>query len=467
MMFNRPSLRDRSKKSAHLAEIVRSSTDAIISKSLEGKIISWNAAAERIFGYSATEMIGQSIRRLIPLELQGEEDEILERLRAGEIITKFETVRLHRDGRLVPIALTVSPIRGPDGAIVGASKIAHDLSGEQAVRTEHRDRDVRFRMLADNMDQLAWIGNSAGALYWYNQRWYDYTGTDFDTMQGWGWQKVQHPDHVDRVNTLWAKALAKGEGWEDTFPLRAADGSYRWFLSRAHPIRDDTGTITHWFGTNTDITDRREYEERIRLLLGECNHRAKNMLTMIQAVVHRTATSDPDLVERLSQRIGALGANQDLLIQREWVGAPIRDLITSHLAFAEDVLGHRVTLDGPPLDLLPRAAETIGLAIHELTTNACKYGALSTDKGAVAIAWSVEGDRKGKDAAFHLEWIESGGPPVEPPKRSGFGTMLIKRNPARALKAQVDCEYSADGFRWSLDSPLSSVSTIGQTNLDE
>ncbi|MEP7315860.1 MAG: sensor histidine kinase [Sphingomicrobium sp.] len=123
------------------------------------------------------------------------------------------------------------------------------------------------------------------------------------------------------------------------------------------------------------------------------------MLTTIQAVVHRTATSDPDLVERLSQRLGALGANQDLLIQREWVGAPTRDLISSHLAFADDVLGKRVTLGGPAIDLLPTAAETIGLAIHELTTNACKYGALSTDEGNVVIAWSV--DAEGKDAAVH------------------------------------------------------------------
>jgi len=141
---------------------------------------------------------------------------------------------------------------------------------EQALR----DSEERWRTLADNMSQFAWMADAAGSLFWYNRRWYDYTGTTFESMQGWGWRTVHHPDHLDRVLESWRRAREAGEAWEDTFPLRGQDGQYRWFLSRAIPIRDEQGRIFRWFGTNTDVTDLRrtqeelrESEERLRLAL--------------------------------------------------------------------------------------------------------------------------------------------------------------------------------------------------------
>ncbi|MGE3416297.1 MAG: PAS domain-containing protein [Bradyrhizobium sp.] len=118
--------------------------------------------------------------------------------------------------------------------------------------------------LVDAIPQLAWIADAAGDINWYNQRWYDYTGTDFEQMQGWGWQKVHHPEHVDRVVAKIRLAFESGTPWEDTFPLRSKDGTYRWFLSRALPFRDASGRITRWYGTNTDITERKEIESALR-----------------------------------------------------------------------------------------------------------------------------------------------------------------------------------------------------------
>lgn len=129
-----------------------------------------------------------------------------------------------------------------------------------------RESEERFRTLADNISQLAWMTDENGWIYWYNKRWYDYTGTTFEEMQGWGWQKVHHPDHVQRVTEKFKHNLETGETWEDTFPLRGRDGNYRWFLSRAVPIRSDDGRIYRWFGTNTDITELLEAQEEIREL---------------------------------------------------------------------------------------------------------------------------------------------------------------------------------------------------------
>lgn len=126
-----------------------------------------------------------------------------------------------------------------------------------------RESEERFRMVADNMSQFAWTADPTGWIFWYNQRWYDYTGTTLEEMQGWGWKKVHHPDHVQRVVVHIQRSWDTGEPWEDTFPLRGKDGAYRWFLSRALPIRDAEGRIVRWFGTNTDITEQRENEEAL------------------------------------------------------------------------------------------------------------------------------------------------------------------------------------------------------------
>ena len=131
-----------------------------------------------------------------------------------------------------------------------------------------RESEERFRALADNIPNLAWMTDSKGWIFWYNKQWYDYTGTTLEEMQGWGWQKVHHPDYIDAVTKEWSASIEMGEIWEDTFPLRGKDGNYRWFLSRAIPIRDGQGKVQRWFGTNTDITERKQAEEVLRRQAG-------------------------------------------------------------------------------------------------------------------------------------------------------------------------------------------------------
>jgi diguanylate cyclase (GGDEF)-like protein/PAS domain S-box-containing protein len=248
-----------------LAAIVESSDDAIISKDLDGVITSWNKGAERIFGYSAKEAIGRPVSILIPLDRVDEESQILKRIRKGERIEHYETLRRRRDGSYVDISLTVSPIKDTSGTIVGASKIAREITERKRAEEALRASEEQFRTLADNIAQFAWMADEKGSIFWYNKRWYEYTGTTFEDMQGSSWRKkVHHPDHVDRVVTRIQASWDTGEPWEDIFPLRGRDGNYRWFLSRAQPIRDASGRVVRWLGTNTDITEQHAVEETLR-----------------------------------------------------------------------------------------------------------------------------------------------------------------------------------------------------------
>lgn len=247
-----------------LAAVVAASSDAIVSKTLDGIILSWNAGAERLFGYSAAEAIGQAINIIIPPDLQDQERMILDRIARGEPAEHFQTVRVAKDGRLLDVSLTVSPLRDDQGRVVGASKVARDVSGQKRAEQAIRESEERFRELANNIDQFVWTCDALGQATWFNRRWCEYTGTSLEDMVGDGWTRVHDPRHLQRVVDGLQRCNASGDPWEDTFPLRSKDGRYRWFLSRAKPIRDTGGRVIRWLGTNTDVTEYLQMEEALR-----------------------------------------------------------------------------------------------------------------------------------------------------------------------------------------------------------
>lgn len=435
-------------ESSWLSAIITSSTDAIISKTTDGIIASWNPAAERLFGYAPEEVIGKSIRMLIPEARQTEEDEILAAIQANKTVSNLRTVRRHKDGHDLHIMVTVSPIHDADGKIVGASKIVRDLSAELESREKLEQSETQFKALADNIPQLAWMCDPNGQIFWYNKRWYEFTGADEATTLGHGWKTVHHPEHEARATEHFLSSLKKGEVWEDTFPLRGKDGKFRWFLSRAHPIKGDDGNIIMWFGTNTDVTDQKQHEERIQLLLGEVNHRAKNMLTLVQAIARQTMASGENFLDRFSERMRSLASSQDLLVNSGWRGARVEDIMSSQLAHLEDFIGTRILLNGPHVRLTSAAAQSLGMALHELATNAGKYGALSNETGQVHITWNVHTEDDVN--RFEISWVESGGPPVEAPDRRGFGSTVIEKMTRIAFGYPVKLEFLPEGLRWHL-----------------
>jgi len=164
-----------------------------------------------------------------------------------------------------------------------------------------RESEARFRELADNISQFAWTADAKGWRYWYNKRWYDYTGTTLEDMQGWGWQKVHHPEHVDRVVQRIRQSFETGTPWEDTFPLRSKDGNYRWFLSRALPIRNEAGDVIRWFGTNTDVTEQIEAENALR----ESEQELRTARDAAEAALRNLRETQASLIE--AEKFAALG----------------------------------------------------------------------------------------------------------------------------------------------------------------
>jgi PAS domain S-box-containing protein len=446
--------------SAFLAAIVESSSDAIVGKTLNGTVRSWNAAADRMFGYRADEIVGRSIRLLIPEDRQSEEDRILATVVRGERIEPFETVRLKKDGHELRVSVTVSPVRDATGHVIAASKIARDITEQANLRDQLEVTRERFNLLADNISQLAWIADGSGWIFWYNKRWYEYTGTTLEQMQGWGWKDVHHPEHVDRVVRRISHSWETGESWEDTFPLRGANGQYRWFLSRARPIRDVSGKLLYWFGTNTDVTAQRIAEDRNEVLLAELAHRSKNLMTLVQSLARRTAAQGGDFINELDERIAGLAATQDLLVRRNWGSIPVLDMIRAQLRF---VGGNerRIQCAGPDIFLSASAAECLSMAIHELSTNALKYGALSVEAGHVEIDWDVTDYDSSPKSEFQMQWREVGGPPVAQPQKLGFGSQLVTDVPRLQLAAKAAVDYAKDGLRWRLAAPVSNVLAIG------
>jgi PAS domain S-box-containing protein len=347
--------------------------------------------------------------------------------------------------------VVVSPISGDEGVAAALLSISRDISDQQAAEDALRASEERFRVMADNISQLAWMCDRLGEVTWYNKRWLDYTGLSFEEMKDWGWAQVQHPDHVDRVVASVTLSRESGEAWEDTFPLRTKDGEYRWFLSRAVPIRDGAGEIVRWFGTNTDITERRQAEEQRTVLVNELNHRVKNTLATVQSIAMQTLRSTErsgDAREIFESRLASLSRAHEVLTHHGWEGAGLRAIVTQALDPFRAAAEPRIAIDGPDVGLSPKQALGLSMALHELATNAVKYGALSNELGRVKVLWRIISE------VLELTWVEESGPTVTPPKRKGFGSRLIERSLANELSGEVRLEYLSKGVIANIRTPL-------------
>jgi PAS domain S-box-containing protein len=307
--------RKRSEEAAlRLAAIIESSEDAIVSKDLDGIITSWNGGAERIFGYLSEEIIGKPITILIPPDYQKEEEALIERIRRGQRVEHYETVRQRKHGGLIDISLTLSPVRNAQGKVIGVSKIARDI-------TEHKRSEAQIVNLAR-----------------------------------------------------------------------------------------------------------------------EAEHRTKNILSTVLATVRLSHSDTSDGLKQLIEgRISALAKVHTLFVESRWAGAELHRLVTQELLAYSGERAARVRIDGPAVMLEPSTAQTTAISLHELATNAAKYGSLSAAGGHVEISWSLT------DGRLSLRWIESGGPTVTPPTRRGFGTRIME-NMIGQLKGEVRFDWRDQGL---------------------
>ena len=429
-----------------LAAIVTWSSDAIVSKTPNGTITSWNSAASLLLGYSAPEMIGQSIRILIPADRQGEEDMILSRIAAGERVDNYETARLSKDGRSIDVSVTISPIRDQSGTVIGASKIIRDITEKK--RAE-RAEALLAAIVASSSDPIL-SKTLDGTITSWNAAAAKLFGYSAPEMIGQSIRTLIPADRQGEEDRILSR-IATGERIDNYETVRLSKGGRAIDVSvTISPIRDQSGTVIGASKIILDITEKKRADEQIRLLLREVNHRARNMLGLVQAIARQTLISgSQDFLSRFLERIQALSANQDLLIRNEWRGISIQDLVNVQLATFKDLFGTRITMSGPQLKLTPAAAQSLGLALHELVTNAAKYGALSNHEGCIDIAWGHE------NSQFSISWVERNGPPVEMPDRRGFGTTVISTAIESSIGAQVEMNYARSGFIWSMKCPAS------------
>ena len=316
---------------------------------------------------------------------------------------------------------------------------------EQSLR---RSED-HYRHAVELNPQVSWTSWPDGQLNHVSKRWQDWTGT---TGLGSTWADGLHPEDRERTFAIWGRCVETGEPYDIEHRVKFVDGSYRWARSRAFPRRNERGEILLWYGTTEDIHDRKLAEERQRLLINELNHRVKNTLATVQAIAFQTLKGDIPLAEaraRFESRLLALSQAHNLLTEQNWEGAPLRQVVsdaTDHLADPA-----RITIEGEGLWLAPRAALALSLAMHELSTNAAKYGSLSAEGGRVEVRWTIEDD------LLRLDWKEKGGPPVAAPARRGFGSRLIERGLAADLGGTAALAFEPDGLRCTITASLSAV----------
>jgi PAS domain S-box-containing protein len=310
--------------------------------------------------------------------------------------------------------------------------------------------EKHFQLLADFVPQLMWLANPDGWIYWYNKWGYDYTGATPEQVLGWGWQAVLEPKALPAVMERWTRAIVTGEPFEIVFPIRAADGTFHPFLSRVQPMKDDQGRVLRWFGAITDITEQKRAEEHLQLLLNELNHRVKNTLATVQAIASQSMRDLPrENFEAFSDRLVALSCAHDLLMQRNWEAADLRDIVTQSLApLCSMRPDGRLMVDGPAVLIPADKVASWSMALHELGTNALKHGAFKTDTGKVKIVWDSP-----QHGRLRFRWSEHGGPPVTEPRHRGFGSRLIE-NLGRELTGSTNMLFEPGGLICTIDAPV-------------
>jgi PAS domain S-box-containing protein len=411
-----------------------------------------NEAFGRILGYSLDELFAKSVRDITHPDDFAVDMVNSALMRAGKMNSaEMDKRYVRKDGSIVTCRLTVSCVRKSDRSIDYFVGIIQDITWRKQAEEELRRSEERFRssllyspvpiMLFDDREKVLAVSTS-----WLEAS--GYSREDLSTIEDWTARAYGERQRDMREGIRWIIS-EEPEAQPNEQAIRTKDGRERlWsFVTSALGTKSDGRRL--FITVAQDVTERKLHEEQVHLLMREVNHRAKNILSLVQAIAHETAAREPtDFVERFTERIQALAANQNLLVRNEWRGVDVNDLVHAQLSPFADLMGSRIVVDGPKLRLSTTAAQAIGLVLHELVTNAGKYGALSTEAGQVEIQWEVAGDD-----TFAMSWIERDGPPVSTPTRRGFGTIVMEAMTGYSMGGAVDLDYAPSGLTWRLTCP--------------
>nr|WP_280514506.1 HWE histidine kinase domain-containing protein [Chthonobacter albigriseus] len=314
-----------------------------------------------------------------------------------------------------------------------------------------KESEDHYRHTVELNPQVTWTARPDGQLDRVATRWSDWTGND---GLGANWGEAVHPEDLESSILAWATSCATGMPYDIEHRIRMKSGAYRWMRSRAYPRRDDRGGVIAWYGTTEDIDEEKRAGDQQQLLIRELHHRVKNTLATVQAVMGSTARASGTVAqfqEAFSARIASLARTHTLLTASDRQRVSFRELIEAELApYAER---ERVALSGPGIELASEIAVPLGMAIHELTTNAAKYGALSTPAGRISVDWQCSGP----SPVMVWQWRERGGPAVQPQRVQGFGSKLLQRVLREQIGAEVNFDFDPLGLNVQARIPLTAM----------
>ncbi len=428
--------------------------DAVVVMRRDGTVADWNRCAEIIFGWSRSEAVGRPMGEMIvPDRYRTAHDEGLRRyLTTGEgpvLDRRIEITAINRSGREFPIELTITVTDySGEKAFLG---FLRDISDRKEAELALAESEARLQATYNHA--LVGIGEVSedGRFLRANDQFCRITGYALEELRQIGFLDITHPDDVEEdlrlFDNLWRGEI---DGYTREKRYVKKDGAIVWIELAASIVRGGAGARSFGVRIVRDISERRRAEEHQQLLVNELNHRVKNTLAIVQSLAQQSFKEIAVPRERMAAfegRLSALSAAHDLLTQRNWEAASIRSIISAAL-LPFQCSDSSVAMAGPDVLLPPQTSVSLALAVHELATNAAKYGALSLPSGQVSIRWDIVEDR------LKWEWIEFGGPPVLPPESRGFGTRMIERALAAELSGEVQIEFLPTGVACLLDAPL-------------
>ena len=340
----------------------------------------------------------------------------------------------------------------------GRPSAIDDAAISDALAATHRESERRFRSLLGALPVAVYTTDTAGRITFYNEAAAELWGhrPELGKSEWCGSWRLLFPDGTPMRHDECPMAIALREARALTGEAIAVrpDGVQVPFAAYPKALFDESGALIGAVNTLVDITHRKAHEERQRLLVNELNHRVKNTLATVQSIALQSLRGCPDeQLEWFQGRLVALSEAHDVLTGQDWQGAYLHELLSRVIAPLRVPTERRFAISGPDLYLSPRMALSLSLALHELCTNAAKYGALSNCEGRVLIAWSITGSNG--SARLRLRWEEQGGPPVQAPTARGFGSRLISRGVAHELSAEVRLDFPLTGVICEINAPLS------------
>lgn len=365
-----------------------------------------------------------------------------------------EEVFVHKDGHFYPVAFTASPIEDDASRTVGTIIEVRDITAERALEQERREAeeqlratDLLLRSIGESSADAIYAKDREGRMIYANPATLAVVGLPAEAIIGKSeseWHHDAEEAAAIHANDQRVMASGKVERVEEVFTTPG--GGTHYYRSTKAPLRDGSGAVVGIVGVTSDITEQRLAEERRQLLLGELNHRVKNTLATVQSLAFQTfRDAAPEAYRQFEGRIAALSRAHEALVRDGWSSAPVGDVVGA--ALAPFMIGNRLSAAGDPCRLDPKQAVSLAMILHELGTNACKYGALKGEEGSVTVRWTAADDAaESERRRLSLEWLERCPEPVTAPERSGFGTRLISYQVRREFDGTSDMRFTPGGL---------------------